>query len=147
MPGLRRLGVLTPLFAVLTLPVGILAALFVGIQAAVAVFVVGWLLLVPVSAILFGAPDEEPVIASGDEERAAEESTRTDESEDPIEALRDRYARGEIDEVELERRLEALVEMEDLDADDRAGIDRTLDRIDDGSESTDADPTYEYDRE
>jgi len=45
---------LTPLFAVITLPLGILTAPLVSFQAALVVFVVGWLLLTPASAILFG---------------------------------------------------------------------------------------------
>lgn len=43
---------------------------------------------------------------------ASESTTTTDE--EALETLRNRYARGEIDEVEFERRLEALLETESV---------------------------------
>lgn len=45
------------------------------------------------------------------------------EHADPMETLRERYARGDVDEAEFERRLDRLVETEDLDAAD-ATVDR-----------------------
>jgi uncharacterized membrane protein len=39
-------------------------------------------------------------------------SQSSTEESDPLDALRDRYARGEIDEAEFERRLDALLETE-----------------------------------
>lgn len=89
--------------AVTTLPVGILAALFLGWDAAVVVFVVGWFLLVP----LFGVLSETEVVRSETEDEAPASS--------PLDELRDRYARGDIDEVEFERRLERLLETEDVE--------------------------------
>lgn len=141
MSWLRRL---TPVFAVVTLPIGILAALFVGWHAAAVVFVVGWLLLTPLSAILFGGPytpapggDPEEIqewMAVADR-MDSDDSGSTGPDEDPIAELRDRYARGEIDEAELERRLEALLEIENLEADDEAAIERAVGRLDDGGET------------
>lgn len=128
---------LTPLFAVVTLPLGILAALFVGPLVAAAVFVVGWLLLTPASAILFGPPsagaggiDDE--VQSLVQERMREEIRDSGEgsSNDPVEELRDRYARGEIDEAELEKRLDALLEMEDVGPEDQESLERTIDNLD-----------------
>lgn len=115
---------LTPLFAVLTLPVGILTGLFVGLQPAVAVFVIGWLLLTPASAILLGGPGEEGMAMAADTESTQEPT------EDPIDRLRRRYADGEITEAELERQLEALLETEDVTGDDTEQIERTIDRLD-----------------
>jgi uncharacterized membrane protein len=89
--------------AVTTLPVGILAGLFLGGDAAAVVFVVGWFLLVP----LFGVLSEEEVVRSDAEDETAASS--------PLDELRERYARGEIDEVEFERRLERLLETEDVE--------------------------------
>jgi uncharacterized membrane protein len=43
---------------------------------------------------------------------AEDEATAT---ADPLEALRERYARGELTEAEFERKLERLLETEDLD--------------------------------
>lgn len=131
----NRLAFLTPLFAVVTLPLGILAAIFMGGRAAAVVFVVGWLLFVPASAILFGGPGEENPLAS----EAAEQAHVTDRDvasasedggTDPIEEVRQRYARGDIDEVELERRLEALLETEDVDPTDEAAVQDAAERID-----------------
>jgi uncharacterized membrane protein len=99
------------LIAVLTLPLGVLAFLTVGFEAAVVVFVVGWLALVPGLGVL-----REWI---GDDGLADRAGARTDPEEDPLETLRERYARGEIDEADFERRLEALVETED--GPDRSG--------------------------
>ncbi|WP_436908152.1 SHOCT domain-containing protein [Halosimplex marinum] len=101
------------LVAILTLPVGLLTALFVGAVPAAAVFVVGWFLLTPVlvtfaeevGALLPGYGDDEPDEAS----------------DDPLAELKARYARGEIDDDEFERRVERLVGVEELDADGAAG--------------------------
>jgi hypothetical protein len=156
---------LTPLFAVVTLPLGILAAIFVNLPAAAAVFVVGWLLLTPASAILFGPPTPGPSWA-GDEvdelvqERMKEEmeeaigETDGRSSADPVEELRNRYARGEIDELELERRLDALLETEDVDPENEATVKRAVDNLDTGGSNrsaerneTDADSDLVSERE
>jgi len=128
---------LTPFFAVVTLPIGILTALFVGLPAAVAVFVVGWLLLVPATAILFppemitgaGVPQGVDEMVEEEIRQSLGESRPESESFDPVEELRGRYARGEIDEQELERGLEALLETEGVDADDEEQIQKTIDRL------------------
>lgn len=140
---------LPALFAVVTLPVGLLAGLFVGLPAAVAVFVVGWLLLVPATAVLFppegvitgsGVPDGMDEMIQDEITQSLGESESTEERFDPVEELRQRYARGEIDEQELEQGLDALLETEGVDADDEAEIEQTIDRLrnDDSELSTDA---------
>jgi len=139
---------LPALFAVVTLPVGILAGLFVGLPAAVAVFVVGWLLLVPATAVLFppegiltgpGVSDEMDEMIQDEITQSFGESESTEERFDPVEELRQRYARGEIDERELEQGLDALLETEGVDADDETEIEQTIDRLQDDAElSTDA---------
>jgi len=135
---------LTHLFAVVTLPAGILAALFISLPVALAVFVVGWLLLTPASAILFGPPTPGP---SGSPEPVEQEieghvreqikqrvSEKIDEPErsktDPVEEIRRRYAQGEIDEAELEQRLDALLELEEIDPDDKESIERAVRNLD-----------------
>lgn len=100
-------GALTAVVAVATLPLGILAAMFDGPVTAGTVFVVGWLLLTPLIAIVGGT-------LVGDDDAA------TDTERDPIEELRERYARGEIDEREFEERVERLVETEEREYDPAA---------------------------
>ncbi|WP_135821318.1 SHOCT domain-containing protein [Halostella litorea] len=78
------------------------------------VFAVGFAVLVPLSAILGGHLFDED-----DGERAGAGAARSGESADvdesaALETLRERYARGEIDELEYERRLEALLETESV---------------------------------
>jgi uncharacterized membrane protein len=66
------------------------------------VWVVGFAVVLPIFGILF---DDE-----AEETGTAAESAATP---DPLEELRRRYAEGEIDEAEFERRLERLLETED----------------------------------
>lgn len=95
---------LVGLVAVMTLPLAALAAIFVGGTAAAAVGVVGWLLLVPVLAILF--EDEELRFGESSDEPASASTAR----QDPLDTLRDRYARGELSDEEFEARLERILE-------------------------------------
>jgi len=46
---------------------------------------------------------------------ASKSTTTTTSEEEALETLRNRYARGEIDEAEFEQRLEALLETESVD--------------------------------
>lgn len=101
---------ITGLLAVVTLPAGILAGMVFGGGAAGAVFVVGWLLLVPVSDILFDEVLDLDAVEVGSDEPAA----TTSGEDTALATLRERYAAGDIDEAEFERRLDALVETEDL---------------------------------
>ncbi len=91
--------------AVLTLPVGILMGWTVGFDVAAVVFVVGWLALVPGPGVLREWLGE-------DDDLAARAGAATEPREDPLETLRERYARGEIGDEEFERRLEELVATE-----------------------------------
>jgi hypothetical protein len=141
-------GRLTAFFAVVTLPVGILALWFATLEVAAVVFVVGWLLLVPATAVLSGPPwaedpaeemerlaafqDAAAVVQerSGSEDGGDGSDRATARGEDPLDALRNRYARGDIDEAEFERGLNALLETEDLDADVERRIERAADGLD-----------------
>ena len=118
---------LTEIAAVVTLPLGILAGLFVGLTAALAVFVVGWLLLVPTFAILsewtsVGTDPDEVERWMDVADRATNRRTDADGTvvndgttdENPLETLRERYARGEIDDDAFERRVEALLATEEI---------------------------------
>lgn len=117
---------LTPLLAVITLPAGILTAIELGVSAALVVFVVGWLLLVPVSALVVG-PNPAKEVESAIEGTIEEESAG--EESDPLETARRRYARGELNETELERRLAALLETEAVDPADEEAVERTIERV------------------
>lgn len=112
-------GRLWLLIAIVTLPLTILTDLAVGEPFAGAVFVTGYFLLVPlllffgdeIAGLLFGDPEDD-----GESDR-----------EDPLSELKARYARGEIDEAEFERRAERLLETEGVA---RAGASR--DELDGG---------------
>lgn len=152
---------LVAIVAVATLPVGILAAVFLGLSEAFLVVVVGWLFLVPVLAILMEGlglvEDDESEAATAIEEaveqRVAESvaestpdgsgpgtaSATSDPDEDPLETLRERYARGEVDDVEFERKLERLIETEDVEVPPEV----TLDRTDDETDREDREPAFE----
>ncbi len=123
MPPRNRL---TPLLAVGTLPVGVLATVELGLSAALVVFVVGWLLLVPASALVAGP---NPARGIGAAIEGTVEGESTGEESDPLETARRRYARGEIDEAELERRLAALLETEAVDPADEEAVERTIERM------------------
>ena len=71
----------------------------------------GYIVIVPLAEFLFG--DDE------DEEEHSNESIGRDagrgETEDPLETLRNRYARGELTEEEFEEKLDRLLETETID--------------------------------
>lgn len=117
---------LVGLVAVGTLPAAALAGLFVGSTAAAVVAVVGWLLLVPTLGIL--ADDEEFSFGSEEEEQES--------ASDPLETLRSRYARGELTELEFERRLEHLLETEDVELPPGASL--NSEPVEGGSEPVEA---------
>ena len=134
---------------------GVALTLFVvgaGRPALIAL-VVGWFLLTPLSAVLKEEVfDEELDEAANSVSNAAEVETDAD---DPLERLRERYAAGEIDEAEFERRLDALIETEDADPEtardrlDRTPADGGLDDLDmsDLDEATDDERDRELERE
>lgn len=92
------------LIAVVTFGLMLLAGVLDLDLLARVVMVVGWFVLTPVF-MFFGEEIAEAAFAG-------EEAT-DDAATDPLETLRDRYARGEISEAEFERRVERLLETED----------------------------------
>jgi len=99
-----------------------MAALFTGQDWWLAVLLVGYVVVVPVTALLFG--DDEDIAEWWDDDATAEERDRdrerTVDDEDPLATLRERYARGELTDEQFERKVERLLETETLeDIEDR----------------------------
>jgi uncharacterized membrane protein len=106
------------------------ALMFAGFEFFWVVFVVGFGGVLPMSLglVKYYRPDEET--ARG--EPAAKRSTET---EDALEELRHRYARGELSDEEFDRRVERLLETESVydarkyaDRDDSGRRERELER-------------------
>jgi hypothetical protein len=112
-PGIALVLVVTLGLSALT------AVLSLGALPAV-VTIVGWFLVAPVLAILTYYEDDENDAGDAD---------------DPVATLRERYARGELTEAEFERRLDRLLETEDVehapvvDGDAVASGERDRDRV------------------
>ncbi|SDF18643.1 Short C-terminal domain-containing protein [Halorubrum xinjiangense] len=74
-----------------------------------ATFIAGFFILIPLVLVL---GEDFPLVASDDPDASTEIGASADR---PIAALRERYATGEIDEAEFERKLDRLLATEDLD--------------------------------
>jgi uncharacterized membrane protein len=113
----RLVGVVAILTFGLTAIAAILGA--VGSIAA-ALFVTGFFLAIPLIALL---GDDLPLVAAAEEDEHVEEPVHDD---DPVDVLRERYARGELSEEEFESRLDRLLETEELSPDRSADDEREL---------------------
>jgi len=120
--------------------IGVIIVLSIGFTALASTFevdvladvfaIVGFVVLLPLVGIL---GDRLPFVAA-EEDDAAESTTASgglgepsepDDRDEQLATLRERYARGEIDEAEFERRVEDLLETEDGDTardTDREGV-------------------------
>jgi uncharacterized membrane protein len=106
---------LTAAVPIATLGVG-LAALFMGFDWFWMVFVLGFAVLTPLVAVLFGGGDEDwEEFAKDAGGVTTDEDDRTDSQQDALETLRDRYARGELTEEQFERKVERLLETETVE--------------------------------
>ncbi len=116
-------------FGLLVVGVGVLAPFLTGLWWSLPlVWFLGLFVVLPVLHTL-----AKPVPAEGGEENDRERS-----GDPALDALRERYARGDIDEDEFERRLDRLLETEDAETVDRdgdvaarvrEGLEREIDRI------------------
>ncbi|MFC7114812.1 SHOCT domain-containing protein [Natronoarchaeum sp. GCM10025703] len=97
-----------------------LALLFVGPgNWWLGVMLFGYIVVVPIVALLYGDDDD---IDEWLDDYDPVESTESDSEEvqDALETLRDRYARGELTDEQFERKLDRLLETETLeDVEDR----------------------------
>jgi uncharacterized membrane protein len=99
---------LAGLIAILSFGLSSLFAVL-GLGTVVSVtFILGFFILLPLIGLL---GSDFPLVESSDDEPSADETTH---DEDPLTTLRQRYANGEIDEAEFERRLELMLETEDV---------------------------------
>ena len=74
-----------------------------------ALFITGFFILIP---LVFVLGEQFPLVASDEPDAATGSGSTADR---PVAALRERYATGEIDEAEFERKLDRLLATEDLD--------------------------------
>ena len=88
-----------------------------------ALFITGFFILIPLVLVL---GEDFPLVAADD----ADAEATSPAAERPVAALRERYATGEIDEAEFERKLDRLLATEDLDE----RFDRTAAEVSDGSD-------------
>ncbi|MXR41890.1 SHOCT domain-containing protein [Halobaculum sp. WSA2] len=111
-----------------------LAALFTGQSWWLAALLFGYIVVVPITAMLFG--DEDDIEEWWDEEAKGveglddadrgtdarpEDPPADPDTRDALETLRDRYARGELTDEQFERKLDRLLETESLeDVEDRS---------------------------
>ena len=91
--------------AISTLGLGVLAAIL-GVDQFWVIFVVGWLLFVPLIDTV-GADVIRWLLERSDDQAG--------EERDALETLRERYASGEIDDAAFERQLERLLENETIE--------------------------------
>jgi uncharacterized membrane protein len=105
--------------AILSLGIAMLAgAAGLGNVLAPVSIILGWFILAPLVALL---GSELPMIESPEDETEADATDTAEPTVDPVEQLRERYARGELTDSEFERRLDRLLETESLSAKEETG--------------------------
>jgi len=91
-----------------------LGAMFTGQSWWLAAMLVGYVALVPVTAILFG-DEEDRAEWLGENDHGVSETEQRESEETPLETLRRRYAEGELSEAQFERKLDQLLETETIE--------------------------------
>jgi len=113
---------LTAATPILTIGLGLLA-LSLDVGWWWLVFALGWFVATPLVAVLFDTGRDaavEEVVEEQVQRRVADavgagETGGPTDREDALDLLRERYAAGDIDEVEFERRVERLLETESVE--------------------------------
>ena len=99
-----------------TLVTGIwLGAMFTNQDWWLAAMLVGYVAVVPITAMLFGDDEESEEAARAKEQAHERHSEPAETDETPLEALRRRYAEGELTDEQFERKLDALLDTETID--------------------------------
>ena len=96
-----------------------LAALFLGFEWWLALMLFGYIVVVPVTAMLFGDEDdweewvdEDDVWTATDESGPVATDNDAETNADALQRLRTRYANGELTDEQFERKLDRLLETE-----------------------------------
>ncbi|MBO4249094.1 SHOCT domain-containing protein [Halomicrobium sp. IBSBa] len=95
--------------------------LFTGQEWWLPALIVGYAVFIPLTATLFGDKDERETwagdLTDSSSRETTDERTREPESDDEtaLEALRRRYAEGELTDEQFERKLDRLLETETLE--------------------------------
>jgi len=108
-----------------------LAALVSGQEWWLPVMLVGYIVVVPVVAILAGDEEEEVTEWTGGDRESGRAQAEPNSQEDALQTLRSRYARGELTDEQFERKLEQLLEtetLEDVEARKRRARERRSER-------------------
>ncbi|WP_323676442.1 SHOCT domain-containing protein [Halorubellus sp. PRR65] len=103
--------VIVAIIPILTFGLGVSSAVFGYGDLTAPIFAVGWFLLTPLVAVLSDTRIVRRLFGDLPENQDAS----VDDDEAALEELKARYARGEIDEVEFERRTALLLENESID--------------------------------
>lgn len=98
-----------------------LTALLTGQSWWLAALLVGYVVVIPITELLFGDEDDDEQDWVEAEPSNPQESRMDSDQQDALETLRERYARGELTDEQFERKVERLLETETLeDVEDRS---------------------------
>jgi len=89
-----------------------LAALMLGFNWWLGFMLFGYIVIVPVVAMLF---DEEDESVHAEKSLSAADESDTEDTADALERLRSRYANGDLTDEQFERKLDRLLETETLE--------------------------------
>mgnify|MGYP006274762639 FL=1 len=105
-----------------------MGALFTNQDWWLAALLVGYVAVIPVTAMLFGDEEEAEEAMDGSwdywrgKPKREDDEDEDEDEETPLETLRRRYAEGELSEAQFERKLDQLLETETMeDAEEYAG--------------------------